>query len=110
MIVHRDGERLLGKVLPDDVFVHLALDVDRLDQRHLGVGTAGFLLRFLVEDVFADRNATVADVDARPGDQFAHLRVTLSAERAHGKICRAGHGILFLFRYRLSGNGRDIAA
>jgi hypothetical protein len=32
MIVHRDGQGLLGELLPDDVAVQLALDVGRLDQ------------------------------------------------------------------------------
>ncbi len=53
VVMHSHGQGLLGEFLADDVTIQFALDVDRLDQRHLGVGTAGFFLRFLVEDVFA---------------------------------------------------------
>jgi hypothetical protein len=39
-------------------------------------------LALLRDDVVAELDALVADVDRRPGDELAHLSLTLSAERA----------------------------
>src|SRR5881397_895237 len=49
------------------------------------------LVQFLVENAFADVDATVADINARAGDQLAHLGVALATERAHGEVGRARH-------------------
>src|SRR6185312_9532437 len=76
VVVHRHGERLLGAVLPDDVLVQLVVDLARARVlRPLG----GL---FLGDDVVAQGDTLVADEDARPGDQLAHLTAPLPTEGA----------------------------
>ena len=74
------GEDLLGPVLPDHVLVEHGLDLGRL-------GEAADLLTLLLlpllrDDVVAQLDALVADVDGGAGDQLAHLPLRLPAERA----------------------------
>ena len=91
MIVHRDGERLLGDVLADDVLVERAADFDRLRHANGRRLPARFLVQFLIENAFADVDAAVANVNAGPGDEFAHLGVALATEGAHRQVGGAGH-------------------
>ena len=93
VVVHRHRERPFGQLLADDEMIEFALDVGRLGHAHAGAFFLRLVLEFLVEDAFAEADAAVADVDAGAGDEFAHLAVALSAERAHGEIGGAGHGI-----------------
>jgi hypothetical protein len=57
----------------------------------MAIGSVAILSAFLVKDPLADRDATVADVDPRAGDQLADFGMTLSAERAHRQIGGSGH-------------------
>ncbi len=81
MVVHGDGEDLLGALLPDDVLVEDVLDLG-------GLGDAGeavallFLLDLLGDDVVAEPDALVADVDGGAGDELLHLLLRLAAEGA----------------------------
>src|SRR6185503_20987462 len=76
VVVHGDAERLLGARLTDAVLVELLGDLFRT--RILRT-----LLRFFLrDDVVAQRNALVADEDARPRDQLADLAPALAAEGA----------------------------
>src|SRR5258708_16287736 len=71
-------------VLPDHVLVERR--VDRLwvrDQPALGALLRGGL-GVLFQDFLAEVDALVTDVDARTGDQLAHLRLVLPAEGATG--------------------------
>ena len=70
VIVNGDGERLFGVVLSDALQVELALDL-----RRFGNAGARFMLaclrgQFFIEDLLAENNAIIADVNARPGDQL----------------------------------------
>ena len=91
MIVHRDGERLLREVLPDDILVERAADLRRLRHANGRGLPARVLVQLLVEDAFADIDAAVADVNAGAGDELAHFRVAFAAEAAHGEIGGACH-------------------
>ena len=81
VVVHRDREDLLRAVLPDDVLVEDRLDVRRLRDR----GRAGVrlvLLDLLRDDVVAEPDALVADVDRGPSDELLHLLLRFPAEGA----------------------------
>ena len=79
MIVNRDRERLFGDVLADDILIERTPDFRRLGHPNVD-DCRRIFVQFLVEDAFADVDAAVANVDARAGDQFAHLGVALAAE------------------------------
>ena len=92
VVVHRHGQRLLGVFLADAGQVKLALDLGRLgdvDARLLLLGLRG---EFLVEDLLAENDAVVADVNARPGNELLDFGVGLAAETAEREVGRAGHG------------------
>ena len=80
-----DGEHLLGRFLPDDVFVELDHDLARrgnLGEERLARAAAAALL---VEDRLAKLDAFAADVDiARPFDQRADVAIALATERTKG--------------------------
>jgi hypothetical protein len=51
----------------------------------------GVLVEFFVEDAFADVDTIVTNVNAWTGNELAHLRMALSAKRAHGEVRCASH-------------------
>jgi hypothetical protein len=80
VVVDRDRERALGRVLADDVVVEDVVDLSRLRQvLELEGGWSGQLL---VDDLVAEIDALVADVDAGAGDQLLDLPLRLAAEAA----------------------------
>ena len=78
VVVDRDGERLLGGVLADDVVLEELEDLARLGQ--LVEAELGGLRELLLDDLVAEVDALVADVDARPGDELLDLLLRLAAE------------------------------
>jgi len=82
VIVDRHGEHLLGALLTHDVLVEHLLDLGRLRNRR-GRGETFFLVTLLGDDVVAEVDALIADVDCGPGDQLANLVLALSKERAN---------------------------
>src|SRR5882724_10063194 len=81
VVVDRDRQDLLGALLADHVLVEDLLDLGRL--RHRRGGREGLLLVDLLrDDVVAEVDALVADVDGRAGDQLADLVLALATERA----------------------------
>ena len=82
MVVDGDGEGLLRGLLADDVLLEEGEDLLRLRQFELaGLGLAG-LGEALFDDLVAELDALVADVDAGPGDELLDLLLALSAEGA----------------------------
>src|SRR5262249_15126865 len=83
VIVHGDGEDLLGPLLADDVLVELILDVaGRRDVREQGLGdsTAAFLL---IDDRLAELDAFAADeYVARSFDQWTDVAIAFAAKGA----------------------------
>jgi hypothetical protein len=71
VVVDRYGERALRVVLPDDVLVEYAVDLLRLGQvldverRRSG--------QLLVDDLVAEIDALIADVDPGARDELLHL-------------------------------------
>ena len=80
VVIHRDGEGLLGLVLADHVRVEELVDLTRLGQ--LVPGGLGGLGELFLDDLVTEVDALVANVHAWPGDELLYLLLALSAERA----------------------------
>ena len=80
VVVDRDREDLLGCVLADDVVVEELPDLPGLQQ--LVEGELGAFGQLLLDDLVAEIDALVTDVDAGAGDQLLDLLLGLPAERA----------------------------
>jgi hypothetical protein len=80
VVVDRYGEGALGSVLADDVFVEDVVDLARLGKvLELEGGGCGELF---IDDLVAEVDALVADIDAGSGDQLLDLALRLAAEAA----------------------------
>jgi len=80
VVVDGDGEGTLGALLANHVFVQDLPDLLRLwEVLELEGRGSGQLL---VDDLVAEVDALVADVDAGPGDQLLDLALRLAAEAA----------------------------
>jgi hypothetical protein len=92
VVVDGDRECALGRVLADHVLVEDLVDLGGLGEvLELEAGRSGQLL---VDDLVAEVNALVADVDAGPGDQLLDLALGLAAKAAEellvgfGRTCQ----------------------
>jgi hypothetical protein len=95
VVVHRDGENLLGALLTDDVLIEDGLDLGGL--REAAQLARLLLFPFLRDDVVTELDALVADVDGRSRDQLANVVLALAAERApQGSVAfaRPGHAVV----------------
>ena len=90
VVVHRHGQDLLGLVLADHVFVEFGLDLGGGQQLAVLHRLGDVLLR---DDLVAQRNAFVADVDAGPGNEALHGVLPLAAEGTTQLAFRAALGI-----------------
>ena len=88
MVVDRNGQRPLGLLLTDDVVVQLRVDLLRarkvveVERRRSG--------ELLVDDLVAEIDALVADVNAGTGDQLLDLPLRLAAEAAEKLLVAFG--------------------
>src|SRR5262245_40224471 len=84
MVVHRDGEDLLGALLADDVLVESIFDLARAgDSRRRGAADAAAFL--LIDDGLAEFDAIAADVHVAGAlDERTDIAVALATERAKG--------------------------
>src|SRR5215203_1505503 len=83
-----DRESALGGLLSDHVLVEDGVDLPRLGQA-LELERGG-RRELLVDDLVAEIDALVADVDAWPGDQLLDLSLGLPAEAAEKLLVRIG--------------------
>jgi hypothetical protein len=90
MIVHRDGQNLFGCILLDHVLVEHGLDLPGGDQV---VKLGGVLVVFLFDNLAAELDALVANINGGAGDQLFDLLLIFTAERAKEVIV----GIFFFF-------------
>src|SRR3954469_25938852 len=88
MVVDRDCQRLLRLLLTDHVLVEDVLDL--LGRRYLGYRLRYLSFLVLRQDLIAQRNALVADVNGRAGDELPDRILGFSAERA-AKVFFLGH-------------------
>ena len=94
MVVHRYRKNLLRVVLTDDVVVQEVVDLTRL--RQLVEMELGGLGQLFFDDLVAEIDALIADVDAGAGDQLLHLLLRLAAERAlqqFASVTELGHDV-----------------
>src|SRR2546427_855 len=89
VVVDRDGEGLLGALLPDHVLVQHVLDLG--GRGDLGDRLSDLPLLVLGQDLVAQRDAFITDVDPRAGDEFPDRVLGLAAERA-AEVLIVGHG------------------
>jgi hypothetical protein len=92
VLVDGDGQSLLCFVLPDYVFVKKTFDLTGLWQRRTGGN--GFSLLIVRDDLIANIDALVADVDRRTGNQFLNFILRLTTERtAQGVVGSSNHNV-----------------
>ena len=99
VVVDRDRERALGLLLRDDVVVQHRVDVAR--PRQVVEVELGRSRQLLVDDLVAEIDALVADVDAGAGDELLDLPLALAAEAAEKLLvafARSGHCRLLLLQ------------
>ena len=104
VVVDGDGELLLGPLLADDVEVEELLDLFRLRKLAGAFHRARLVLAVLGDDVEADVDALVADVDRGPGDQLLHVALRLVAEAATQDVAAVP-----LLRHCLLGSFSEVA-
>jgi len=73
MIVNRHGERLLGVFLSDAMQIKLRFDLGGFEHIELGLLLLFSQTLLAVENVFAENDADVADINSRPCDEFLHF-------------------------------------
>jgi len=88
VVVDRDRQRPLGGFLADDVLVQDRVDLTRLRQR-LEL-EARRRRQLLVDDLVAEVDALIADVDAGACDQLLDLPLRLPAEAAEELLVGVG--------------------
>ena len=93
MIVDRDGKSLLRLILADAKIIELATDFRGFEQVDARGVLFAFGADFLVENVFTNEDAIIADINSRPLDQFLYLRVGFAAKTAQGYLSGSRHGI-----------------
>src|SRR6185437_16087588 len=105
VVVESDREHLLGMILTDDVVVEDFANllrgrntVARLRQRGLA---------FLADDVRTQLDTLVTNEDGRPGNELAHLVLTLAAERAVEWVLGIAAADLAHFKPRQNANHRS---
>ena len=84
VVVDRDREDLLRLLLTDDVVVQVVVDLTRLGE--VVEADLGALRELLFDDLVAEIDALVADVDAGTRDELLDLLLALPAERALEQI------------------------
>ena len=102
VLVDGDGQALFSLLLPDDVLVEERLYLGWLRKRRARGDGLGLLV--VRDDLVADVNALVADVDGGPGDELLDFVLRLAAERAAQRvISSAYHNFRGLTFVRLTG-------
>src|SRR5690606_33597700 len=89
VVVHRHRQGPLGAVLTDDVLLQELVDLPRLGQRP-EAEVAG-LGQLLLDDLVAQVDTLVADVDPGARDELLDLLLALAAERALQQVTALSH-------------------
>src|SRR5207247_10326715 len=91
VVVDGHGEGLLGAVLPDHVLIQHVLDFGGRGDLRDGFGDLALLI--LGQDLIAERDALIADVDRGAGEEFPDRILGFAAERA-AEVLIVRHRIL----------------
>src|SRR5688572_19695081 len=102
VVVDGDREHLLRAVLADHILVEDLVDAPRARDLLTEGPRLRRLHELLIDDLAAEGDALIADVDALARDELAHLILTLPAERAAIGFATLGGG-----RHRLASRHRD---
>ena len=88
VVIDRDGQGSLGALLADHVLVEDILDF--AGSRDLGNRFGNFALFVLRQDLIAERDALIANVDRRSGDELPNRILGFAAEGA-AQVLVVGH-------------------
>src|SRR2546426_984611 len=102
VVVDRDGEGLLRLFLPDHVLVQHVLDLGR--RGDLGDRLGNLALLVLRQDLVAEGDAFIADVDRRAGNELPDRVLRLAAEGA-AEVLIVGH-LALVWESRVTGASR----
>src|SRR5947207_13513351 len=91
MIVNGNRQRLLRLLLANTRQIKLRLYLGGLRKVKLSGRLLGLRSEFLVENILANDDTTIADVNARTLNQFFHLGMRFAAKTAKSKMGGAGH-------------------
>ena len=93
MIMDCDRQGLLGVILAYALEVNLPFNLSRLGNADPRLMFLGLGSQFFVEDLFAQNNTIVADIDAWAGDEFFDFGMRLPAKTAQGDISGSRHRV-----------------
>src|SRR6185312_15051611 len=82
VVVHGDGERLLRALLTDHVLIEDVIDLFGFRNIPKPQILVDVLIELFLDDLVAELDTLVANVDTGTGDQLAHLLLRFSAEAA----------------------------
>ena len=82
VVVDRDRQRFLGALLPDHILVEDVIDLFGLRDVPQPQVLIDVLVELFFDDLVAELDALIANVNAGTGDQFANLLLRLAAEAA----------------------------
>src|SRR5450432_1190196 len=89
MLIDGDGETFLGFVLADYILVKKKFDLARLWQRRPTGNGLGLLI--VRDDLVADVDALVADVNRRAGNELLHFVLRFPAKRTTQSIVSSSY-------------------
>src|SRR5205823_12503510 len=86
MVMDRDRKSFFRDVLANDILIERSANFRRFGHPNGRRLAPGVFVQLLIEDAFANIDATVANIDPGTGDQLPHFGMALPAERAHREV------------------------
>ncbi len=82
VIVDRHGERFFGPLLPDHVLIEDVIDLFGFGNIAQPQSLVDVFVELFFDDLVTELDTFIANVHARPGDEFTHLLLRFSAKAA----------------------------